>query len=233
MNNSIFITGTDTDIGKTFVSCLLLDEFNALGLKTFAIKPIASGCERNTQGKLVNSDALNLQQHSSIHKPYSLVNPITFEPAIAPHIAAELEEKNISSQDFKQAILNSYQEEADINIIEGVGGWSVPLNKNTLIADCICDLDIPVILVVGIKLGCINHALLSYQNMLARKVRIIGWIANCLSVDTLCQEDNITTLSNWINAPLLGVIPYQCQAVGHINATYIQQALLSQAGITG
>ncbi len=233
MHNSIFITGTDTDIGKTFVSCLLLDEFNALGLKTFAIKPIASGCERNAQGELVNSDALSLQQHANIHQPYSVINPIAFEPPIAPHIAAALTGKNISSQDFKRAIQNSHQEKADINVIEGVGGWSVPLNNDTLIADSICDLDIPVILIVGIKLGCINHALLSYQNMLARKIHVIGWIANCLSVDTLRQDDNIATLSKWINAPCLGVVPYQCQTIGHINAAYIHQELLSQTGITG
>lgn len=219
---AIFITGTDTHIGKTFVSTLLLKEFNTLGLQTFAIKPIASGCQQNDIKEWQNEDALCLQTHASIKRPYHIVNPIALRDPVAPHLAAENMQINLSKSQVKNAILSSIQPEADINIIEGVGGWEVPINHDDLFSDVVCELDIPVILVVGMKLGCLNHALLTYKNILSRKVPFIGWIANCLVPDMQAMEDNIKTLKKWIKHPCLGVIPYQCETVGHINTNIIR-----------
>ena len=225
MTKALFITGTDTDIGKTFVSCLLLKAFNAIGLKTFGIKPIASGGERDDEGKIKNQDALNLQRHASVQKSYHIVNPILFEAPIAPNIAANEAGIQLNKSSVIKTILSSIQEEADLNLIEGVGGWSVPLNNTELFSDVISELRIPVILVVGIKLGCLNHALLTYQNILSKSVPFIGWFANCLNPETLLINENIKTLQQCIKAPCLGVIPYNCQSLDDIDTQLIRKYL--------
>lgn len=217
MLNAIFITGTDTNIGKTFISSLLLKEFNALKLQTFAIKPIASGCHCTNDGSLQNEDALCLQAFSTIQQPYSIVNPIALQEPIAPHLAARKMGVQLSKLMVKKAILSSVQIEADMNLIEGVGGWAMPLNDHELFSEVIKELKIPVILVVGVKLGCLNHALLTYQNIMSMQVPFIGWIANCLVPETLAIEENISFLQQWIKQPCLGIVPYNCQSVGHID----------------
>ncbi len=213
MSKSIFITGTDTDIGKTYVSCLVLKALNQQGYKTFAIKPIASGCDEDHQGRLRNQDALQLQAAASIKKNYEIVNPIAFKEPIAPHLAAQKAGLRLEHKMVKQTILDSLQPQADINLIEGVGGWAVPLNESELLADVIQDLNIPVILVVGIKLGCLNHAILTYQNILARNVPILGWIANRVSEETLLIDENIATLKEWIKHPCLAEVSYNAQHI--------------------
>lgn len=228
MNNAIFITGTDTDVGKTFVTCLLLKRFNALGLKTFAVKPIASGCEKNSADELRNRDALYLKQHASIKKPYKVVNPIALEKPIAPHIAANDLGVSLSKNFVCQVIKHSIQNDADINLIEGAGGWSVPLNNSELFSNVIIELKIPVILVVGIKLGCLNHSMLTTFNILSTGGLLIGWVANCIDPKTLSAEENIETLKNWISAPCLGVIPYNCQSEACIDIDIIQKTLFQQ-----
>lgn len=226
---AIFITGTDTNIGKTFISRLLLEELNAVGLKTFAIKPLASGCQQNDEGNLQNDDALCLQAHSSLNRSYSVVNPIALREPIAPHLAASKMGIDLSKSAVKNAILSSIQTDADINILEGVGGWAVPLNDEELFSDVISELNIPVILVVGIKLGCLNHALLTYKNITSMRTPFIGWIANCLEPDTLSIEDNIHTLRKWIQQPCLGIIPPYCQSLGYINIQEILYFLRNRA----
>ncbi len=206
---SIFITGTDTDIGKTYISNLLLKQLNSAGYTTFGIKPIASGCHYNNDGLLVNDDALSLQQSASLFRSYPVVNPIALEDSVAPHLAADNMGLTLTKEHVKQKILSSVQDEADINIIEGVGGWSVPLNDNELFSTVIAELNIPVILVVGIKLGCLNHAILTYQSIIQMNVPFIGWIANCLVPETLLLEENIATLRQWIKQPCLGSVPYK------------------------
>lgn len=200
---TIFITGTDTNIGKTYVSRLLLEKYNSQGWKTFGIKPIASGCEETASGSLQNSDALTLQQAASIKRPYQQVNPIAFRDPIAPHIAAEKTGVQLTAHRVRKAILASLEPEADINLIEGVGGWSVPLNDHELLSDVISEMNIPVILVIGIKLGCLNHALLTYESILAKGVPFKGWVANCIDPDMLMIEENISTLKKRIKAPCL------------------------------
>lgn len=206
--NAIFVTGTDTGIGKTFISSLLLKNFNQLGCKTFGIKLIASGCHYDVNNRLVSDDALLLQQTASLYRDYSVVNPIALLDPVAPEFAAQNMGQTLSKNQIKDCLLSSMQKDADINIIEGVGGWAVPLNGRELLASVIAELEIPVVLVVGIKLGCLNHALLSYSHIIGMNVPFIGWIANCLCLDTLLPHSNISSLQKWIREPCLGIIPH-------------------------
>lgn len=209
MSKSIFITGTDTAVGKTTVSLFLLKKLKQLGYTTFAMKPIASGCTMNKNNDLINDDALALQAAASILKPYSLVNPIALKEPIAPHLAAKLMGKALSIDLVTKAITSCLAAEADINLIEGVGGWSVPLNETELFSEVICHLKIPIILVVAIKLGCLNHAILTYHTIRQMKVPILGWVANCIEREMLARNENIETLRQWIAAPCLGIIPFK------------------------
>lgn len=224
-NHAIIITGTDTDIGKTYVSTLLLQAFNQRGLKTFGIKPIASGCIKNDKGEYYNSDALQLQQASSIQHPYKRVNPITLHLPIAPHIAAAKEGIHLDAGTICQTINNSIDHTANINIIELAGGWCVPLNKHQRLSDVVIQLHWPVIVVIGIRLGCLNHALLTIDHMQNCGITPMGWIANLIDPNTLEIDSNIQTLKHWISAPLLGTIPYRSDDVRHININYILEIL--------
>lgn len=231
MKNTFFVTGTDTDIGKTYVSCLLLKTFSAEGFSTFAIKPIASGCHKYENGALRNDDALALIQHASLKASYDTVNPIAFEMPIAPHIAARKSGVRLSKDQIAQYIIAAIQPAADINLIEGVGGFCVPLNSAELFSDVIVKLNIPVVLVVGIKLGCLNHALLTYQKIITNN-HLIGWVANCLEPRTLMAQENIDTLKQWIKPPCLGVIPYQGHSTHYINTTPIKEQLFYNTCVT-
>ena len=213
MTKSVVITGTDTGIGKTFVSTLLLAGFNRLGWTSFGMKPIASGRFKTNNGHCYHDDALQLQKHASLKRDYQLVNPILLEKPVSPNIAASVMNMELSTSFVKQTLVSSIQHEADINVIEGVGGWLVPINETALFADIINELAIPVILVVGIKLGCLNHSLLTYQHMLSKNTNLLGWIANCFPIDTLCIKENISTLQHWIKAPCLGIIPGNCDVL--------------------
>lgn len=205
---TIFITGTDTGIGKTQISIGLLNRFNETGYSTFGMKPIASGCEWNAENQLVNQDALALQATSSIKMPYQNVNPIALPEPIAPHLAAQKVGVNLSVKRVAEVISKSLVPSAYINIIEGVGGWSVPLNNQELFSDVIAHLKIPTILVVGIKLGCINHALLTSRSIIEMRVPFLGWIANCIEPEVQFAQENIEALSSLIPRPCLGVFGY-------------------------
>lgn len=232
MKRCVFITGTDTGVGKSFVSCLLLRAFKQQGLKTFALKPIASGAKANAAGSLRNDDALQLQQHATIKKPYAVVNPICFAEAIAPHIAAGKMHAKISHAELCSIITSANKIKSDITLIEGVGGWSVPLNNTQLFSDVIVALGIPVVLVVAVKLGCLNHALLTYQRLQALGTPVIAWVANCLHPDTLSIEDNIATLKNWIDKPCLGVVPYNCRSPDCLDTDLIVNFGFQNCGVT-
>src|SRR5262249_50518062 len=149
----VFITGTDTNVGKTYVSTGLLKAFNQLGYSTLGLKPIASGCDW-IDGKLRNSDALALQQASSLKLDYEQINPFAFEPPIAPHIAGNKLGLRLDVKNLTDALQPTLELNADIQIIEGAGGWHVPLNDRESMADLVKHLNLPVILIVGIKLGC-------------------------------------------------------------------------------
>lgn len=204
----IFITGTDTNVGKTYVTDKLLTAFNELGCSTLGTKPIASGCfRRNNQ--LFNDDALILQRSSSIKVDYQAINPLIFEPPTAPHIAANLANFNLTKKSVVAAISQSFAIKADFHLIEGIGGWFVPLNHKELMSDVIKELEIPVLLIVGMKLGCLNHAILTVNAMKNQKINLIGWIANCIDPDMHSLEQNIQALKSWIAVPCLGVVSFQ------------------------
>ncbi len=205
-----FVTGTDTEVGKTFVTSALLKLMSDEGKKCVGLKPIASGCEK-VDGCWVNEDALSLIKNSSLKLPYEQINPIAFPEAIAPHLAAikngiDLTSKNIT--DFCHKTFNDYENLVDCILVEGAGGWFVPLNNKETYADVVKPLNLDIILVVGIRLGCINHALLTESAIQQSGLSLAGWVANGIDPKTSEQPDIVATLTSRINAPCLGVIPF-------------------------
>lgn len=207
MRSRIFIAGTDTNIGKTYISAGLLSAFNRLGYKTLGIKPVASGCQ-NIDGSLFNDDTLILQQHSSITLPHDILTPFAFEPPIAPHIAAEISNAHLTVAQLNEKCRPALEHESDISIIEGCGGWYVPLNQTETMADFVIANQFKVILVAGIRLGCINHTLLTYRAMMQDGADVIGWIANCIDPNMDNQADNIISLQQRLPIPCLGIVDY-------------------------
>ncbi len=171
------------------------------------LKPIAAGCEKTDEG-LRNSDALLLQAAASIKLPYDQVNPIAFEPPIAPHIAA-IEEKRVLSADRISALCKgALMQPADFAIVEGAGGWRVPLSHRETMANIPKNLNIPVILVVGMKLGCINHALLTAESIARDGLRVAGWVANRIDPDMERYDENAATIEMMLRAPLIAEVPF-------------------------
>ncbi|OUS41383.1 dethiobiotin synthase [Oleispira antarctica] len=220
MMNKIFITGTDTDAGKTLVATTLLYKAQAQGLSCFGLKPIAAGCEwsyveqeqEQEQGQWHNDDALFLQAASQPAQSYSVHNPFAFPQAIAPHIAATLNDQTLSVKSVLDACEVGLQQDVDFHLIEGAGGWLVPLNDNETLADLAQQLankqGYKMVLVVGMKLGCINHALLTQQLILASGLELVGWVANHIDPEMSEQDANFAYLQGHIKAPCLGRIPY-------------------------
>jgi len=208
MAKRYFITGTDTGVGKTYVTVGLLNTFKSQGLSCVAIKPIASGCQQTPDG-LRNDDALCLQQAASVRLSYDIINPVALEPAIAPHIAAEQAGCLLTAQRLQTLCQPAFSCPVDVVLFEGVGGWCVPLNPQETMADFVAALDLNVILVVGIRLGCLNHALLTEQAIKASGAKLTGWIANCIELDMPALQENIDFLSVRLSASLLGVVGYQ------------------------
>jgi dethiobiotin synthetase len=201
-----FVTGTDTEIGKTWCSLGLIARLQQDGHCVATMKPIASGCESTADG-LRNDDALKLQAQASLSQPYDRINPFAFSPAIAPHIAAAEAGVRIDID----AVADTARElgnQCDYMVIEGVGGWQVPLNEQDSVADMAARLELPVILVVGLRLGCINHALLTAESIRARGCMLAGWIGNIVDPQMQEQQNNIDAITARIHAPLLGVVPH-------------------------
>lgn len=213
---SYFVTGTDTDVGKTLVGCALLHAFVAQGKRVVGMKPVAAGCD----AKGHNDDVLQLIVAGNVAAAYGQINPYCFPLAIAPHIAAQRAGVVIQ---FSR-IVQSYQElaaQADVVIVEGVGGFLVPLNEQQDSADLVKELDIPVIVVVGIRLGCLNHTLLTVEAISAHGLTLAGWVANIIEADMTMREENIAALQQRITAPLLGVVPYMTQPDARVAAGQI------------
>jgi len=201
-----FVAGTDTDVGKTLAATGLIEAANRQGRRTAAIKPVAAGCEDRGDG-LQNSDALQLQAAASYPLSYQQVNPIALQAAIAPHIAAEQEGRSLSAQRLSGFCRGLTLLPVDILVIEGAGGWYVPLNHRETLADVAKQLNPEVILVVGLRLGCINHTLLSLKAIRADGLKIAGWIGSTIDPDMPQLDKNIATLERLIAEPCLGVIP--------------------------
>ncbi len=206
MSKGYFVTGTDTDAGKTWVSLGLVEKLKQQGNRVGVMKPVSAGCHETDQG-LRNDDALQLQAASNLPLDYEQINPYAFAPAIAPHIAAaEIGQRvDIETlyQHFKQIAGQS-----DTVLVEGAGGWRVPLNDFQSMADLAKRMELPVILVVGMKLGCLNHALLTVDAIRSTRLPLAGWVANQVTPEMDRLDANIATLSEQIDAPLLGHVPY-------------------------
>ena len=199
----IFITGTDTNVGKTYYSVKLLRELNEKGRSTIGIKPISSGYDADTK---INDDAKKLHEASSIKIPINEINPFSFKDPISPNIAAKKEKVDLSVDKIIQALNKLGRYNADIQIIEGVGGWDAPINSNENMSDLVQALNIPVILVVAIKLGCLNHAILTANAINQKKIKSVGWVANCISKDELEINENINTLKSKLHMDFLDMI---------------------------
>lgn len=206
MSRGVFVTGTDTDCGKTFVSLALIHQLRGQGMRVAGFKPVAAGA-RWCDGELRNDDALALGTASGLGLPYTTVNPYCFEPAIAPHLAAA--EAGVA---IDPAVILAAQADlaahCDFMVVEGAGGWLVPLDGRFDVRRMALALGLPVLLVVGLRLGCLNHALLSEQAVRASGARLLGWIGSQVDPGMARLDANVATLAERLEAPCLGVIPH-------------------------
>jgi dethiobiotin synthetase len=202
MKKAFFVTGTDTGVGKTWATLSLMRGLQQQGLTVVGIKPVATGA-RWCEGRWVNEDALALQEAASVSLPYELVNPFVFERPTSPHIAADQAGEAIDLQ-WIVRIFGELRKSADCVLVEGVGGWKVPLNRRESVADLAAALGLPVIMVVGLRLGCLNHALLTHEAIRSSAAEFAGWIANHLLRDLPYAAENIETLTELMGcAPLM------------------------------
>jgi len=199
-----FITGTDTGVGKTYATCALLHAARRRGTTALGMKPVAAGVDALGH----NEDVEQLIAASSIAAPKGLVNPYCFRSAIAPHLAAAEEGVSVELQKLVGA-LNELRSLADLVLVEGVGGFRVPLAATIDTADMARLFGLPIILVVGLRLGCLNHALLTIEAVESRGLALAGWIANCIDPAMDRWQNNVSALRERMDAPLLGILPYQ------------------------
>ncbi|MFT5929871.1 MAG: dethiobiotin synthetase [Oceanospirillaceae bacterium] len=206
MKNRYFIAGTDTDAGKTMVACALLAKARSQGLTTAAVKPVAAGCIETQEG-LRNDDAEQLLAQCTLPLYYEQVNPVAFVEPIAPHIAAQKQGQRMQVDRLTGFTSGVLMQGANFTLVEGAGGWRVPVNERETLADLAVALSIPVVLVVGMRLGCINHALLTVEAITRDGLELAGWVANCIDPNMAELAANIATLQHRIHAPMLGVVP--------------------------
>lgn len=207
LHRGVFVTGTDTGVGKTLVSAALMRATKALGLKVAGMKPVASGSEMTSAG-LRNDDALALMQEQSAPFPYDLVNPYAFAPAIAPHVAAA--QAGIAINIHKiVAAGKKLRDQSNIVIVEGAGGWYAPISDDSTMADLAIALRFPVLLVVALRLGCLNHALLTAHAIVQTSLPLCGWVANRLDPRFPHWQENIETLTKRLRTPLVGIVEHQ------------------------
>jgi dethiobiotin synthetase len=209
MPRSLFVTGTDTGVGKTLVTAALLRRLRESGVRAVGMKPVAAGAMDGPEGR-ANEDALLLQAESGVRHPYADVNPVLFEPAIAPHIAAAEAGVAINT-DRIAAAHGRLCVGAEILLAEGAGGFLVPLDASRSFADLPGLLGMEVLLVVGLRLGCLNHALLTAEAIAARGLAFSGWIGNGIDPDFARREANIETLTARLPAPCLGIVPWMAK----------------------
>ncbi|MDP3108101.1 dethiobiotin synthase [Hydrogenophaga sp.] len=204
-----FVTGTDTGVGKTLVSAALLHTLARHHRRVVGMKPVAAGLIDH-HGHWVSEDVQALRAASSVAVPPELDNPVALPDPLSPHLAAQRAGRLITMAELLAA-QRALKERADVVVVEGAGGWRVPLNDHETLADLARALGVPVVLVVGLRLGCLNHALLSAEAIRADGLQLAGWVANTVDPDMACIEENIDTLRQRLAAPLLGVVPWQRQ----------------------
>ncbi len=206
-----FITGTDTEVGKTVVSCVLLARARRLGMSAFGVKPITAGCETDDQGKLISADAENMHRYATVDIDPMLRAPIRLPEPISPHLAAAAAGQSLRADRVVGQVRAALSTRADLVIVEGAGGWRVPINARETLADVAKLLQKPVILVIRIRLGCLNHALLTAEAIQRDGLFLAGWVVTILDTDQ--DADYVTaqiqTLAERLRAPCLGVIPFQ------------------------
>ena len=220
MRQSYFITGTDTGVGKTLVSCALLHAFTVRGDTAIGMKPVVTGCIKGEW-----EDVKAIVAASSVNASRELINPYAFVPPIAPHIAAKQAGTKIDIDIIRNAYIR-LQKVASIVIVEGVGGVMVPLNDYNDVTDMIRALDLPVILVVGMRLGCLNHTLVSARILQEFGLQLAGWIANQIDPQMNFFNENLNTLKKRLTCPLLGVLPFEQNATAENLSAFIDIALL-------
>jgi dethiobiotin synthetase len=225
---SYFITGTDTGVGKTLISCALLHILSSQGKRVAGFKPVAAGVDADG----MNDDAKALLAASNIPLVYEQVNPYCLREAIAPHIAARRKNVRIELQRIVAAYLG-LAAMAEVVIVEGVGGFLVPLNEQQSSADLARELDLQVIMVVGMRLGCLNHALLTVRAFADYRIKCAGWVANVLDADMEALQENIEALRERIAAPLLGVVPHMAEPDVKAVARHLDLRLLESNSTNG
>lgn len=201
-----FVTGTDTEVGKTFISRTIMHIYEQKRKTCVGYKPVASGCVRTGQG-LRNDDALNLQSASTFNLKYEEVNPFPFEEAVAPHLAAQKAGHDICLKKIARGYEHLLNKQADLTIVEGAGGWRLPVGNRQYMSDFVTQYDIPVVLVVGVRLGCINHACMTAEVIQQDGLTIAGWVANHVDAEMPFLTENITALKEHLDAPFLGEVP--------------------------
>jgi dethiobiotin synthetase len=209
MKQGFFVTGTDTGVGKTLISSALVHHFAISGYSAVGLKPVAAGCAWS-DGRLLSEDVVQLRAASNVVLPLEVTNPYAFEPPLAPHVAAEMAGQSIEMAPILQAFAQAAAV-ADAVVVEGVGGFRVPLNAQEDTADLAAELGLPVILVVGMRLGCLSHALLTVESIKARNLKLAGWIANTIDPQMTAFKENLQSLEKRIPATCLGVVSYQQQ----------------------
>ncbi|MCI0748959.1 MAG: dethiobiotin synthase [Nevskiales bacterium] len=214
---TLFITGTDTGVGKTTVACALIRLARQQGIRVCGWKPVATGCERTPDG-LRHADALALQRAAGTNEPYERINPYAFEPAVAPHLAAQVDRCNIRLIELNR-IHAGLAHDYGLVIVEGAGGWMVPLGRHETVAGWVAQQGWPVLVVVGMRLGCLNHALLSTESV-TRRARLAGWMANALSPEMPLLAENLAVLRQRIPAPCWGVVPSGAETVSEPTAVW-------------
>lgn len=215
-----FVTGTDTGVGKTTVSCALLAAAKARGLCTLALKPLAAGCEDTPEG-LRNADALALMQAMTEPLTYDEVNPVALPAALSPHLAAQAAGRRLGIQRLGGFCRGALLRRVDLALVEGAGGWRVPVSEREMLSALPKDLGLPVILVVGLRLGCLNHAVLTAEAILRDGVRLAAWVGNVVDPEMAALEANVETLKGMLPAPCLGVLPWQPDAMPEARAAQL------------
>jgi dethiobiotin synthetase len=203
---AVFVTGTDTGVGKTLIACGLVRGLVALGERVAVMKPVASGAELTAAG-LRNADALALAASSNVPLPYVSLNPYCFEPAVSPHIAAKEAGIEVDIGKIKH-IYDTVAAGADWVVVEGAGGWFAPLSERQSMADLAWGLSIPALMVVGVRLGCLNHAQLTRLAIEARGVTFAGWIGSCVDAQLERREENLAMLERVLGERALAVVPH-------------------------
>jgi dethiobiotin synthetase len=219
----LFITGTDTEIGKTEVTLGLMSALQQRGQCVLGMKPVAAGCEASPHG-LRNDDARRLQAEGSVPVDYAQINPYAFAPPIAPHIAAEQAGVEIGLAPIRAAYWD-LAGRADWVLVEGVGGWRIPLGPDLELSDLPRALGLPLVLVVGLRLGCLSHALLTVESIQTSGLELVGWVANRIDPAMAAADENLASLRARIPAPCLGVVPYLTRPTPERVAEHLQGAL--------